>query len=280
VTANQLFNIREIKRTFPLISSGNLVADVLSGFSVYLLLNLVGLNNVLFLSFLIMVVGSGVLLYISHTYSHAFPDSVVRQAEDNETPHSAQRMRGSMGNYVVLLLAFFVIAQILMYLIEFEYLGQLERNLGPTEIAGFLGIFSGLLGLVELITQWFTSSRLIERQGVFTVTAILPFFIVAIGLTTLASSHGALVGVAALFVGLIILKFFDEWLRYTLVASTRPILFQPIPDSHRTGIQSLVGGIAEPLSMGFTGVIILGVIGLCEAFGYTNPDFQSQVFLI
>jgi ATP/ADP translocase len=38
VTANQLFNIREIKRTYPLISSGNLVADVLSGFSVYLLL--------------------------------------------------------------------------------------------------------------------------------------------------------------------------------------------------------------------------------------------------
>lgn len=177
VTANQLFNIREIKRTYPLISSGNLVADVLSGFSVYLLLNLVGLNNVLLLSFLIMVVGSGVLFYISHTYSHAFPDSVVRQAEDSETPHSAQRMRGSMGNYVALLLAFFVLAQILMYLIEFEYLGQLERNLGPAEIAGFLGIFSGLLGLVELITQWFTSSRLIERQGVFTVTAILPFLL-------------------------------------------------------------------------------------------------------
>ncbi len=280
VTANQLFNIREIKRTFPLISSGNLVADVLSGFSVYFLLNLVGLNNVLLMSFLIMVVGSGVLFYISNTYSHAFPDSVVRQSEDNETPHSAQRMRGSMGNYVVLLLAFFVLAQILMYLIEFEYLGQLERNLGPTEIAGFLGIFSGLLGLVELVTQWFTSSRLIERQGVFTVTAILPILIMVLGLSTLVLSNGALVGMAGLFLGLIILKFFDEWLRYTLVASTRPILFQPIPDSHRTGIQSLVGGIAEPLSMGFTGVIILGVIGLCNALGFTAKAFQSQVFLV
>ncbi|MDA0867552.1 MAG: MFS transporter, partial [Cyanobacteria bacterium] len=121
---------------------------------------------------------------------------------------------------------------------------------------------------------------LIERQGVFTVTAILPIFIMVIGLTTLVSSHGALVGVAGLFMGLIILKFFDEWLRYTLVASTRPILFQPIPDSHRTGVQSLVGGIAEPLSMGFTGVIILGVIGLCNAFGFKAQAFQSQVFLI
>ena len=58
VTANQLFNIREIKRAFPIISSGNLVADVISGFSVYLLLNLVGLLNVLLLSFVVMVVGA------------------------------------------------------------------------------------------------------------------------------------------------------------------------------------------------------------------------------
>jgi hypothetical protein len=40
ITANQLFNIREIKRTFPLISSGVLVADVISGFSLPFLLSL------------------------------------------------------------------------------------------------------------------------------------------------------------------------------------------------------------------------------------------------
>ena len=55
ITANQLFNIREIKRTFPLVSSGNLVADVLSGFSIYLLISLVGLKNVLLLSFIIFM---------------------------------------------------------------------------------------------------------------------------------------------------------------------------------------------------------------------------------
>ena len=42
ITANQLFNIREIKRTYPLISSGILVADVISGFSLTLLTDLGG----------------------------------------------------------------------------------------------------------------------------------------------------------------------------------------------------------------------------------------------
>jgi len=95
ITANQLFNIREIKRTFPLVSSGNLVADVLSGFSVYLLVRLVGLKNVLMLSFLIMMTGVGILFYLSRNYEHAFPDSLKRQAELGDEGHSAQRQRGA-----------------------------------------------------------------------------------------------------------------------------------------------------------------------------------------
>lgn len=279
ITANQLFNIREIKRTFPLVTSGNLVADVLSGFSVYPLITVAGLKNVLLLSFVIMIIGAGALLVISRKYDHAFPDSLKRQAEAAEEAHSAQRSRGTMGRYVVMLFSFFVLAQILMYLIEFEYLSQLKAELETAEIAVFLGIFSGLLGLLELLTQWFTSSRLIERQGVFAVLSILPLMLVGISTLTLFGSHPALLGVGALFFGSIVLKFFDEWLRFTLVASTRPLLFQPIPDSQRTLFQSLVGGIAEPLAMGGTGVFVLVAIGVLNWLGFTRLILQTRFFL-
>ncbi|MGF1461009.1 MAG: MFS transporter [Leptolyngbyaceae cyanobacterium] len=279
ITANQLFNIREIKRTFPLVSSGNLVADVLSGFSVFILVSVVGLKNVLLLSFLIMIAGAVVLLKISRNYDHAFPDSLQQQAEAGQDDHKAQRSRGTIRQYVIMLFSFFVLAQILMYLIEFEYLTQLEINLEIDEIAAFLGIFSGLLGLIELLTQWFTSSRLIERQGVFTVLAILPLVIVGISVMTMIGGYPGLLGPTALFLGLVILKFFDEWLRYTLVASTRPLLFQPIPDSERTLFQSLVGGIAEPLAMGGTGVFILLVIAWADFLGFSSQMLQAQFFL-
>ena len=95
-----------------------------------------------------------------------------------------------------------------MYLIEFEFLTQLNINLEADGIAAFLGIFSGLLGLIELLTQWFTSSRLIERQGVFAVLAILPLVIVGISLMTLVGGFPALLGGSALFIGLVVLKFF------------------------------------------------------------------------
>jgi hypothetical protein len=280
VTANQLFHIREIKRAFPIISSGNLVADIISGFSVYLLLTWVGLENVLLMAFLVMVLGAGVLYYLSLNYEHAFPDSLRRQAEAVESHQSKQQLQGPMGQYVVLLFAFFVLAQMLLFSIEFQFLNQLELNLEVEAIAAFLGIFSGLLGLIELFTQWFTSSRLIEREGVFTVTLVLPSAILAIGLLTLVCSHPALIGPTILFVGLIVLKFFDEWLRYTLVATTRPILFQPIPDQVRSKVQSIVGGIAEPLAMGGTGVAILLTIQVCNRLGLVSSEAQTRLFLL
>jgi hypothetical protein len=280
ITANQLFNIREIKRTFPLISSGNLVADVLSGFSVYLLVSWVGLNNLLVLAFSIMMLGAGVLLYISRNYTHAFPDSPKRQAEEGgEEVHAAARSRGLTGRYVSLLFSFFVLAQVLMYLIEFEFLSQLQGNLDASQIAAFLGIFSGLLGLIELSTQWFTSSRLIERQGVFTVLSILPLMIMVLSTLTLLGSLPMFLGGVALFLGVVLLKFFDEWLRFTMVASTRPVLFQPIPDRQRTAFQSLIGGIAEPLAMGGTGLLILLTIAVCNRLGVNPETTQPQVFL-
>jgi hypothetical protein len=279
VTANQLFNIREIKRAFPIISSGNLIADVISGFSVYLLLTLVGLPNVMVLSFAVMVIGTGILYYLSRNYEHAFPDSPKRQAEDVESHQSKQRLQGSMREYVVLLFSFFVLAQMLLFSIEFQFFSQLEINLDVNAIAAFLGLFSGLLGLIELITQWFTSSRLIEREGVFAVALILPSVIFTVGTLTLLVSFPVLGGVSALFLGLVILKFFDEWLRYTLVATTRPVLFQPIPDQVRSTVQSLVGGIAEPLSMGGTGVAILATLAVANRLGITDPLVQSQLFL-
>ncbi|HEY9761573.1 MAG TPA: HEAT repeat domain-containing protein [Trichocoleus sp.] len=280
VTANQLFNIREIKRAYPIISSGNLMADVLSGFSVYLLLKWVGLENVLLLSFIIMVMGSSILLYLSQNYEHAFPDSPKRQAEEVSLNHAQQKLQGPLRQYVILLFAFFVLAQMLLFSIEFQFLNQLELNLDNEEIAVFLGIFSGLLGLIELLTQWFTSSRLIERKGVFAVCLILPTVIVLLGGGALIFSQPFLLGADFLFVGLIVLKFFDEWLRYTLITSTRPVLFQPIPDQVRSTVQSLVGGSAEPLSMGATGVAILLTIAACNHLGFTEPAFQSRVFLI
>jgi len=283
ITANQLFNIREIKRTFPLINSGILLADVIGGFSMPTLVSLVGVPNVVLLACLSMLIGTGILLYLSRKYQQAFPDFHRRFSGDLMADGSRTRLQGPIVQYLVLLFAFFVLAQVMSLLVDFQFLSQLENAqlqskalinqmsisgvtgfLGQEsaeqatgQIASFLGLFQGFLGIFEVTTQWFASSRLIERLGVFVVSLLLPASILAMGLLLLT-------GLVPTFAGFVVLKFLDEAIRYTLFNSSAPVLFQPLPDAVRGKQQSLVRGIADPVSIGSTGVMMLAILGFTK----------------
>jgi HEAT repeat protein len=279
ITANQLFNIREIKRTYPLISSGILAADVLSGLSLPPLRSLVGIQNVVLLASLMLFLGAVILFHISQTYSQFFPDSTRRPPSDDQQDYTSRRLRGPIQSYVFLLITFFVMAQVLLLLVDLVYLAQLEQKLDMNgsvdQIADFLALFSAILGFFELLLQWFVSSRVIERLGVFVVTITPPALILLLSLLSM-------VGVVNLFWGLIVLKFLDELLRYTVLASTGAVLFQPIPENIRGYVQSWTRGIAEPISIGLTGVGMLAILWFCSVMftGSNLAEMQSRVFLL
>ncbi|NEO99658.1 MAG: MFS transporter [Symploca sp. SIO2E9] len=294
VAANQLFNIREIKRTYPLVSSGLLIADVISGFSLPLLLLLFGLNNVLVAAALMMLIGAATLFYLAQRYEQAFPKSPVRQWEETEAQFGVSRTTGPLRRYIIPLFAFFILSEALFLLIEFQYLGQLEVTFEPSEIAGFLGLFGGIIGLCELTSQWFLSSRVIDRLGVFGAAMVLPASLSVLGIITLTGVLDLVLGLlgqtitfpawlTGLFLGLILLKFIDELFRYTLIAGIEPVLFQPLPPRIRYSIQTSVQGIAKPMSSGITGISILITIGFLRWVFPTESEmiweqWQSLVF--
>ncbi len=282
ITANQLFNIREIKRTYPIISSGFLVAGVISGFSLPLILKFVSLDNVTIVSGLMVVVGSGILLYLSEKYKQSFPDSSRWIPEEDEEEFSTRRIKGPLQGYILPLIIFFVIAEVLYVLIDFQFFYQLELQNqsvdGASKIASFLGLFEGILSTCQVPTQWFASSRLVERIGVFGTAMVLPLGAIALGLF---SFTGVITGFFSVFIGLVILRFLDELLHYTLIETTGPVLFQPLPENIRSDVQTMVNGVAEPFSTGLSGVIILAILWLCKLILDPNQgQFQDQQGLV
>ena len=281
ITANQLFNIREIKRAYPIVSSGILMADVISGFSLGPLINTIGLENVMFTACIMMVVGALLLFYLGETYSQAFPDSNLRTDEDR-TDYTTRRLQGPLQTYVWLLVTFFVLVEALYVLIDFQFFSELELQLDAASlaagIAAFLGLFNGVLGIFELITQWFASSRLVERIGVFRAGAILPALVIMIGIGSIISSWN---GWVTLFSGIVAIKFVDELFHYTLIEGTGPVLFQPLPESQRNNLQARVNGVAEPLATGVAGVGMWTVITFGKQFFDDEawPAIQSQLFV-
>ncbi|NES84515.1 MAG: MFS transporter [Moorea sp. SIO2B7] len=277
VAANQLFNIREIKRAYPLISSGLLLGDVIAGFSLPLLLLIIGLRNVMLTSAVMILVGAIILFYLSGRYKQAFPDTPVKEIEELSPTYTSRSTSSSLKRYIIPLFAFFILGEVLYLLVEFQYLGELETALKPEQIAGFLGIFSGVLGLFELGTQLFVSSRAVERLGAFVAAMFLPISLSLLGFITLILDKSLgftpLTSGEIILFGAVVLKFFDELLRYTLIAGIQPFLFQPLPSEIRNSIQAKVQGIAVPITTGVTGLAILAGIWL---IGWLFPEKNSE----
>ncbi|BAY26205.1 hypothetical protein NIES2100_60190 [Calothrix sp. NIES-2100] len=266
IVANQLFNIREIKRTYPLVSSGLLVADVISGFSLPWLLAFAKLNKVIVIACVVIIVGTGILFYLSHHYREAFPDAPQRLNSPEQTSRH-RRLEAPLRRYIWLLFAFVGLLQVIGLLIDFQYLRELKSNFDDRELASFLGLFGGMVGLCELMTQWFISSRLIERVGVFFAAALLPITVgclIPAGITIFNLFTG--LQLPNFFWGLIILKFCDELLRYTFIMSSGPALYQPIPERIRSRTQILSGGTAEAIATGSAGIVIIITLFICGRF--------------
>ncbi|MDY6781181.1 MAG: Npt1/Npt2 family nucleotide transporter [Cyanobacteriota bacterium] len=288
VAANQLFNIREIKRTYPIVSSGLLLGDVISGFSLPVLVFFIGLKNIIVVAAVTILLGGGMLLYLTQRYKQAFPDTPVREFDELQPDFTSRRTNSTLRKYIIPLFTFFILGEVLFLLVEFQFFGELETVYSSeTQLAAFLGIFSGLLGIFELTAQWFVSSRAVERLGVFVAAMFLPislstlgFFIVVLDLSEVLELDSSQI----LFLGAVGLKFFDELLRYTLIAGIEPFLFQPLPSEIRSSIQARVQGIAEPLSTGLTGLTlgatIWAVVNLGENLSETElHQLQGSIFI-
>ncbi|MEA5516841.1 MFS transporter [Nodularia sp. UHCC 0506] len=277
IVANQLFNIREIKRTYPLVSSGLLVADVISGFSLPWMLQFIKLEQVILIACAVIVLGTCILFYLSHHYRTAFPDAPQRVIP-HEQANRHRRLEAPLKRYTWQLFAFVGLLQIIGLLVDFQYLRELHSSLDSRELASFLGLFGGIVGLCELITQWFISSRVTERFGVFITAAMLPVAVGFIlpGAITLLNLFPAL-QTQGFFWGLVGLKFADELLRYTFVVSSGPVLYQPIPERIRSRTQTLSGGTAEAIATGLAGLIILGTLFVSNLF--IPPEMQKWVLV-
>lgn len=266
--ANQLFNTDKIKPIFSLIDKSNLVANAIGGFTLFILLAYLTITDILYFSLGIMLVASGLLFYASGIYRHDLPD--IQQNNNYASSNagfSADRLRKLIRRYVVLLIVFVVVAQMLFYLVEYQYFHQLTvQNISVDDMARFLGIFTGILGLTELFTQPFTSSRLVERLGLFFKLGILPTVIAFFSCLCLLVSLPILVGAVGLFIGLVILKFIDEWLHYTFLDNSYLALLETIPAQQRARAQSLVQ-IAKFMAMGLLGIGILLLLILSNRIG-------------
>jgi CRP-like cAMP-binding protein/HEAT repeat protein len=253
--AGRLFNVRQGKRLFGLIGSGDSITRIISGFSIPLLVQFLGTPNLLLISAGGLILCLVVLIIILRKFGE---DLFTPQREKEEEKKTQSPFFHLLKDrYLVLLFLLMVFSVFATYFLSYIFLDQVKAgHTHADQLSSFLGIFYGIADVVSLLFRTLLSSRLLNQYGLKIGLTLLPMML-AIG-TLLTALAGTTVGTVALFFWLVVMnRLVDRVLRKSIFKPTFLLLYQPLRVSQRLGTQVALEGIVGPIASGLAGSTLL-----------------------
>jgi len=251
--AARLYDVRQAKRLFGIVGSGEVVARIAGSFAVPLIVGAFGVASLVLLSAVFL----GACLVLVSLVLRALPSTGEVRAVGS-TPVSRPGLRGLLGDRylrVILLLAFFgVLAK---YLVDFAFLAQMRtRYADAKNLATFFALFSGFSQVASLLTRVFVSGRFLARFGVRAGLTVLPAAHVAC--TALIAASGLLPGGGeAVFWLVISNQAIYKILKHPIDNPSFKVLYQPLRKDQRLAAQITVETLITPLTIGLAGGLML-----------------------
>ncbi|MFP4390285.1 MAG: HEAT repeat domain-containing protein, partial [Desulfococcaceae bacterium] len=270
--SGRLLTVRQGKRLFGLIGSGQIAAYVVGGFSVSFFVGLMGTVHLLAFGVLGLAACLGILIYTLKK----FPEQVAAGEED-EGGNGVQAPRRLSGNrYFRLILGVAAISIFGFFVVDYLYYNQLDlRFPDPDRMAAFLGTFIGAVGIVNLLGNLFLHSRLIERYGLGLGLLTVPV-LTALGLGAALGAN--LGGSMALFFWFIVLtKGADEICRAAIEEPSFRILYQPFPAFQRMRVQTVTETIVEPAASAVIGALLFLFTAV---WGFSGQDLLYPIWVV
>jgi AAA family ATP:ADP antiporter len=258
--AAKIFDLRQGKRLFGLIGSGEILSKILSFFSVPFLLKFLVTKQLL-----LFVVGGFfmsfcVLIIIIKSYTDRLKTEQTI-ANENSSPDDKPQRKGLLeilkNKYFAFIIILAIFPLFATYFVDFIFLEQTKRQFVSQElVSSFLGIFFGFMAVTEFFLKTFISGRLINKYGIFFGLVILPVILL---LTTLcAAIYGSLYGITVMFFSFVVLnKLFARVLRTSFLDPSFQILYQPIPAGERLSFQGKVEGVPKSIGNVIAGATLI-----------------------
>ncbi len=274
--AGKLFNIRQGKRIFGLISIGEVISTIIGYFSIPLMLQFLKTPDLLFLSSFSLFICLIIVLIIFKTFSEQLQGIQLPAAKSAAKIRSEWNYLNLIKKPYFLLISMMALLPIFGYLfVDFLFLSQTkgEFDNNPETIARFFGIFLGFVAIVELIFK-LVSGRFLDKYGLKPSLISLPL-ILAFSIL-LAALFGSLYGPTGLFFAFLALaRLFERSVRGAVYEPAFQLLYQPVPNEQRLTFQNQIEGIPKALGTVVTGVVIL----ILSSFSVFNLVYFNYFFL-
>lgn len=265
-TVSRMFDLRQGKRLFGLIDTGQVLGIIFSGFAIPILItfNFETVNSIYICAFSIFI-ALVIQLVITRKYQ---TDVGTKEKKDTEK----QSFKESYGilfknRYIFMMVLFVAISMVAAFFIYNSFLTVSKAKYPEgAELAKFLGFFTATVMIFSLIVKFFVYSNLMKTYGLRTALVLSP--IILIIFTILASIWGSFGYTAEastffFFFLLIVLSRLFSWsLKMSIEGPAFKLLYQSLDAKIKFGVQAKLDGVVNEFSALLAGLILTGLAAL------------------
>ncbi|HPH85810.1 MAG TPA: MFS transporter [Ferruginibacter sp.] len=252
-----LFNVRESRRVFSIVGSGDIPAKLIGYIAGPLLIPFVGINNLLWLAVISLV--TGFFLFSRFIRKKSWDSLKMKSHDHAHHEHHIGKRQGLVSFFFKNKLIFAIsLLSVLSYnvfvLIDFTFISQVKlRFENISDLAAYIAIFFAFGRLIALTFKLIFTSRVIERLGVVSSLFITPvalfLFCLLFFLFRDHSNYNLFIfGLMAML---------TEVLRSTMQEPVFFILFQPLKENLRLKGHIISKGYMYPPSLIIVGLSLL-----------------------
>lgn len=248
----RLLNVRQTKRLSGLARSGEFLAEMVGGLSIFLLLGYMEVKDLLLVAAVAVL---GVFFIVRKTVG-SFSRHLTRVEDASEQEAQGQLLNMLSLPYVKLIglcYGAFIFAYFFLDVAFYKYAA--EHFPDERELAGFIGQFFAISGFLTLITMVFIFAPFLKRLGVLAGVVIFPV-VIAVGSVAVSVLEFSGIDITIIFFVMVATNGMRVILQSAMWRPTVGILFQVLPDRQRSMGTALIEGIIDPLASGLAGITL------------------------
>ena len=252
-----LFNVRESRRIFSIVGSGDIPAKLIGYIAAPLLIPFIGLHNLIWMA----IISMGVSLLLFSKYIRKTDWDTIKQKFHKADHHVEDVFTKKdfvsffFKNRLIFAISLLsLISYNVFVLIDFTFISQVKlRFENITDLAAYIALFFAFGRVIALTFKLIFTSRVIERLGVINCLFITP--IILFLFCILFFAIGGKSDYTLFIFGL--MAMITEVLRSTMQEPVFFILFQPLKEKLRLKGHIISKGYMYPPSLIIVGISLL-----------------------
>ncbi len=252
--ANYVFNLREAKRLFPLLTSAGLLGGIMGGyFTRFLVKTIGGTENLAFVCIGMLVIA---FILIGMAWKNR-DDSLETSRQGQSSKQATQSLRvlselsglirGS--RHLLFLVLIVALTYMVVQIADFQFIAfAAEEMTDKDELTGFLGFWLSNLSIFALLFQLLFSNAILNRLGVGGTILFLPVALLVTSFWVLLS-YG-LIPILAIKIG-------DGAFRHSINKVGMELMYLPVPSEVKKKTKAFIDMFVDRFARGAAGLVLL-----------------------